>query len=130
MENCVILPLRGEVLTTRWLTNGVQRFLLVAERYRNRQIFGIYSWSDERIFMAEFLMGMTRRPDGIGAIHGVIREVGRPLRRGSTFLVVEQGGGGTWYILYDREDDDWAIDEVLVDMVIAHDAPEVSDEEE
>jgi hypothetical protein len=129
MDAHVVLPLRGEVLTIRRLTNGVQQYLLVIEMYLMRLIFGIYSWNEDRIVVAEFLMGTNRLPEGIGMIHGVIREVGRSLRRGSRVLVIEHGGGRTWYILYDWEDGGWVIDEVLTEVVVAPDAAEVSDEE-
>jgi hypothetical protein len=125
----VVLSLRGEILTIRRLTNGVQQYLLGIELYLMRLVFGIYSWNEDRIVVAEFLMGTHRLPDGIGAIHGVIREVGRSLRRESRVLVVEHGGGGTWYILYDWENGGWEIDEVLTEVVMVPDAPEVSDEE-
>ncbi len=124
-----MLPLRGKILTIRRLTNGVQQYLLVIEMYLMRLVLGIYSWSEDHIVVAEFLMGTNRLPEGIGAIHGVIREVGRSLRRGSRVLVVEHGGGGSWYMLYDWEDDGWVIDEVLTEVVVVPDAPEVSDEE-
>jgi hypothetical protein len=129
MEHRIVLPLRGEVQIVRHLTNGVQQFLMVIKVYRRRQVLGIYGWGDETIFVAKFLMGLTQVPECIGAIHGVIREVGRALRRRSVFLVVEYGDGGTWYILYHRKNGQWAIDELMMEVVVAHDAFEVSDEE-
>ena len=129
MEHRVVLPLRGEVQVVRRLTNGVQLFLMVIEVYRRRQVLGIYGWSDDSIFVAEFLMGMDQVPEGFEALHGVIREVGRALRGRPLFLVVEYVDGGTWYILYHRENGQWAIDELMTEVVVAHDVGEVSDEE-
>ncbi len=130
MEHRVVLPLRGEVRFVRLLTNGVPQFLMVTEVVWNRQVLGFYGWGDGNIFVAEFLMGVNQVPRGIVAIHGVIREVGRALRRRSAYLVVEQGDGGSWYILYDRKHGGWVIDELLTEVTVVPGVPEVSDEEE
>ena len=129
MDHRVVLPLRGIVLTTQYLTNGEQVFLLVIERVRSRLILGIYGWGVDNIFVAEFVMGLERIPEGIFAIHGEIRNVGRALRRRGLYLIVEDRDEMTWYILYDREDGEWVIDEELRELVVAHGANAVSDEE-
>jgi hypothetical protein len=129
MDHRVVLPLRGIVLTTRLLTNGEQVFLLVIERVRSRIILGIYGWGVDTVFVAEFLMGLERIPEGIDAVHGEIREVGRALRRGGFYLIVEERGDTTWCILYDHEDGEWVIDEEMTELVIAPEDREVSDDE-
>lgn len=130
MDHRVVLPLRGVVLTVRYLTNGEQVFLLVIERVRSRLILGIYGWGAGNIFVAEFVMGLDRIPDGIFAIHGVIREVGRALRQRGCYLIVEDHDDVAWYILYDREDGEWVIDAELRELVVAQEATAVSDDEE
>ena len=130
MEHHIVLPLRGEVRVVRLLTNGVQQFLMVIEVVRNRRILGFYGWGDGDIFVAEFLMGVNQVPRGIVAIHGVIREVGRALRRISAYLVVEQVDDGNCYILYAREHGEWVIDELLTEVTVVYGGPEVSDDEE
>jgi hypothetical protein len=129
MDHRVVLPLRGIVLTTRLLTNGEQVFLLVIERVRSRIILGIYGWGVGNVFVAEFLMGLERIPEGIDAIHGEIREVGRALRQGDFYLIMEDRGDTTWYIIYDHEDGEWVIDEEMTELVIAPEGREVFDDE-
>jgi hypothetical protein len=129
MDHRVVLPLRGIVLTTQLLTNGEQVFLLVIERVCSRIILGIYGWGVDTVFVAEFLMGVERIPEGINAIHGEIREVGRALRQRGFYLIVEDRGDTTWYIMYDCEDGEWVIDEEMTELVIAPEGHEVSDDE-